>query len=113
MENEKLFEFMEKMYSEMQSEFKELRQDVSGLKQDVSGLKQDVSGLKQDVNGLKQEVRKNSIRLDSIEKKVDILAEVQSNHMCQNEKNHIEIVETLNGEIELTKKAVSKVSLVK
>lgn len=37
---------------------------------------------------LASEVKKNSVKLESIEKKIDIIAEVQKSHMEQNEKAH-------------------------
>lgn len=40
--------------------------------------------LKGKVTGLETEVRKNSIKLETIEKKIDIIAEVQTSHKEQN-----------------------------
>lgn len=42
--------------------------------------------LETDVSNLKTEVNKNSIKLESIEKKLDIIAEVQTSHKEQNER---------------------------
>lgn len=113
MDNEKLFEFMEKMYNEMQQGFKSVNNRVDGLENKIDGIENRIDGLENKIDGLENEVKKNSIILEALEAKVDIIAEVQLNHMKQNENNHVEIVEMLSGEIELTQKAVSKIAAVK
>jgi len=66
--------------SEIKQDVAVLKQDVAVLKQDVAVLKQDVAVLKQDVAGVKQEIRgikgilqDHGLRLDRIERKLDVV----------------------------------------
>lgn len=106
MENEKLFEFMEKIYSELQTTRTEMQ---NGFK----SVNTKIDSVENRMDGLEGEFKKNSIKLEDIEKKVYTIAEVQQNHMKQNEKNHIEIVEILNDKIDLTQSAMKNLNRVK
>ena len=99
MDNEKLFEFMEKIYSELQTTRTEMQKGFKSVNDKIDGLE--------------KQVNKNTVKLESLENKVDIIAEVQQNHMKQNESNHIEIVEIFNEKIDLTQSAVKNLSRVK
>ena len=92
MENEELFEFMGKIYSEMQQGFKSVNDRMDGLE---------------------VEVKKNSIKLEGIEKNVNIITEVQQSHIKQNENSHIEMVEMFNDKLDLTQNAVKNLNRVK
>ncbi|UZQ49551.1 hypothetical protein [Clostridium kluyveri] len=59
---------------------------------------------------LTSEVQKNSIKLESIEKKIDIIAEVQTAHKEQNEKAHNEIIKPLGEKISVIELAVKDTS---
>jgi len=61
-------------------ELSEIKQDVAVLKQDVAVLKQDVAVLKEEMSGVKQEIRgikgilqDHGLRLDRIERKLDVV----------------------------------------
>ncbi|KOA21550.1 hypothetical protein CLHOM_00090 [Clostridium homopropionicum DSM 5847] len=43
--------------------------------------------LENEVNGVKNYIKKNLIKLEAIEKKIDIITEVQTSHKEQNEKS--------------------------
>ena len=135
---DKMFELMEKMYIEFSSfktdittevkgirqdlngvkeDVKALKEDVNGLKEDVNGLKEDVNGLKEDVNGVKEDVKslnvkvdKNTMLLENLTSKVEIIAEVQKSHMDQDQKAHSEIVKNLNEKIDVVELAVKDTS---
>ena len=106
MENEKLFEFMEKIYSELQKTKSEMQQGFKSVNTKIDGLDNRMEGLE-------GAVKKNSINIESLEKKVNTIAEVQQNHMKQNENNHIEIVEMFNDKIDLTQSAMKNLNRVK
>ena len=97
---------MEKIYSELQTTRSEMQQGFKSVNDRIDGFEYKMEELE-------IEVKKNSIKLESSEKKVDIISEVQQNHMKQNENNHIEIVEIFNDKIELTQSAVKNLSRVK
>ncbi|MBP2032582.1 hypothetical protein J2Z42_001254 [Clostridium algifaecis] len=59
---------------------------------------------------LASEVKKNSVKLESIEKKIDIIAEVQKSHMEQNEKAHNEIIKPLSEKVSVIELAVKDTS---
>lgn len=56
------------------------------------------------------EVRKNSIKLESIEKKIDIIAEVQTAHKDQNERAHSQVIKPLEEKISVIELAVKDTS---
>lgn len=59
---------------------------------------------------LESEVKKNSIKLETIEKKIDTIAEVQKNHMEQTEKAQNEILNTVTEKIGIVELAVKDTS---
>lgn len=97
---------MEKIYSEMQQGFKSVNTKIGGLENRMDSFDTRMEGLE-------GAVKKNSIKLEDIEKKVYTIAEVQQNHMKQNENNHIEMVEIFNDKIDLTQSAVKNLNRVK
>lgn len=56
------------------------------LKDILMKLLEGQNKLEDKVSGLEVEVKKNSIKLESIEKKIDILSEVQTAYKEQNER---------------------------
>lgn len=96
---DKTFELIEKMYNDFSKQFKTMdkRFDLMDKRFD----------------SLESEVKKNSIKIESLENKVDIIAEVQKNNTEQNERQHTEIVEMLSERIDTTEKAVRKLAKVK
>lgn len=80
------------------------------LRNEVTGIKEDVTGMKKDISGLKDEVKKNSIKLEAIETKINTIAEVQSSHMEQNDRQHIEIIKPLGEKVDVIELAVKDIS---
>jgi len=50
-----------------------LKQDVAVLKQDVAVLKEEMSGVKQEIRGIKGILQDHGLRLDRIERKLDVV----------------------------------------
>ena len=50
-----------------------LKEDVAGLKQDVAVLKEEMSGVKQEIRGIKGILQDHGLRLDRIERKLDVV----------------------------------------
>lgn len=103
--------------NELASEVGNLKNEVSGLNDKVTNLSEGQDSLKNEVqnlskgqNSLKSEVQKNSIKLESIENKIDTIAEVQKNHMDQNEKAHKEIIKPLDEKVDVIGLAVKNTS---
>jgi hypothetical protein len=76
--NDKMFDLMEKMYSEL-----------STFKTDVTT---EFKGIRQDLKGLNIKVDKNTMLLENLTAKSEIISEVQKSHMEQNENAHKDIV---------------------
>lgn len=60
---------------------------------------------------LETEVKKNSIILEAVQKKIDIISEVQTSHSEQNERSFMDVASRLDektGLIEASVKSVSK-----
>lgn len=67
--------------------------------------------LETEINGVKNDIKKNSIKLEAIEKKIDIITEVQTSHKEQNEKsfkNTDSVIEEKASLMEISVKSVSK-----
>ncbi len=67
--------------------------------------------LETQINGVKNEIKKNSIKIESIEKNIDMIVEVQSSHREQNEssfKSTDLIIEEKTNLIEKSIKNISK-----
>jgi chromosome segregation ATPase len=80
------------------------------LKDALTKLLEGQNKLAGEVGNLKGEVQKNSIKLESVEKKIDTIAEVQKNHMDQNEKAHKEIIKPLDEKVDVIGLAVKNTS---
>lgn len=87
--DEKAFQLLEKMYSDMNTRFDRIEVRLDSVE---------------------SEVKKNSIKLESIEKKIDIMSEVQKSHMDQNEKEHNEVVKPLSEKVDVIELAVKDTS---
>lgn len=62
------------------------------------------------INGIESEAKKNSIKIESIEKKLDIIAEVQTSHKEQNERQYAEIIKPLGNKVDVIELAVKDIS---
>jgi hypothetical protein len=67
--------------------------------------------LKTEVKNMSEEVRKHSIRLEVIERKIDILAEVQTSHKEQNESSIKNLESKLEEKTSLIEAATRNISL--
>ncbi len=63
------------------------------LKEMLVKLLEGQNRLENKFTGLETEVKKNSIKLEAIEKKIDIIAEVQTSHKEQNERSFAKALE--------------------
>lgn len=64
----------------------ELQEMLVKILEGQNRLETKVSGIENKVTGLEVEVKKNSIKLEIIEKKIDIIAELQTAHKEQNKR---------------------------
>lgn len=87
-----------------------LEGEVGGLKSDVSDLKGEVSGLNIRVSGLETEVKKNSIELEDVNRKIDVIGEVQKAHKEQDEMAFRNTDVTIEEESDLLRTALKSVS---
>ena len=95
---------MEKMYADLKGDINDLKGDINGLKDGQDNLKKGQDDLSSRSANVETEVKKNSVSLESIENKINTVAEVQTAHKEQNElsfKNsdamvneHFDLVET-------------------
>ena len=83
---------------------------LKSMQNDIRGINDKVTNLSEGQDNLKGEVQKNSIKLESIEKKIDTIAEVQKNHMDQNEKAHKGIIKPLDEKVDVIGLAVKNTS---
>lgn len=72
--------------SGIKSEISGIKGEIKTVKEEVRDLKGEVKIAKEEISNLKGEVKKNSIKLEGIEKKLDVITEVQTSHKEQNER---------------------------
>lgn len=89
MDENKTFELLSKMYNEMQNGFNSINNKMDKIE---------------------GEVKKNSIKLESIETKLKTVAEIQKSNMEQNERAHNEIIKPLGEKISVIELAVKDTS---
>ena len=96
-------DFLTQMFTDMQEGITKLNNDMK------TGFK--------DVNGKLEKAEARLVKLEmgqeQINDKLEIIVEVQQNHMDLNEKQHNEIVETLTGKLEITENVVRHITRVK
>jgi predicted protein tyrosine phosphatase len=73
-------------------------------------LETTVSGIQTTVSGLETEVKKNSVKLEAIENKIDIIAEMQTAHKEQNEKSFKQALQERNNTNTLVSSSLKTVS---
>lgn len=91
MEN-KTFELLEKMYTDFSQRFDKIENEIDKLKT------------------IDKKVNKNTLLLEKTNKDIQTIAEVQENHINQNIKQHNEIINRLDSDIDILKTAVSNIS---
>ena len=99
----KMFELMEKMYSEFSS-FK------TDLTTEVKGIRSDLTDVIEEVKSLNVKVDKNALGLETIDNRLEIVAEVQQNMMGQTQKQIQEIIEPFGEDVSVIKSAVKHIS---
>lgn len=86
------------MGDELRDILTKLLEGQNRLETEVSNIKTEVSNIKTEVSNIKTDVRNNSVRLEDIDKKINIIAEVQTAHKEQNgrgfEKVHQDQINT-------------------
>ena len=87
-----------------------LETEMGSMKSDIGSLKSDVSSLKSEMGDMKSEIRKNSIKLESIENKLDIIAEVQVAHKEQDERSHKNFNSTFLEKTEIIELSTKNIS---
>lgn len=70
-------------------------------------IKTDLAGVKAELSDVKNEVRKNTISIETINKKIDIIAEVQSAHKEQNDREFTNIHNLIHEKTNLIETAVT------
>ncbi|MDK2920156.1 MAG: hypothetical protein PWQ37_2889 [Candidatus Petromonas sp.] len=89
---DKTFQLLEKMYSEFSERFEKLENEVSRL---IS---------------LEEKVDKNTLLLEKANTDIKTLAEVQENYINQNIKQHNEIINKLDSDIDVIKSSIKSLS---
>ncbi|BAH06765.1 hypothetical protein CKR_1714 [Clostridium kluyveri NBRC 12016] len=89
---------------------KSMQKDIKDVNDKVNNLSEGQNNLTNEVSSLKGEVRKNSIKLESIEKKIDIIAEVQTAHKEQDVRGFQGISNSIKDKDSLISSAVKDIS---
>ncbi|MGE4272502.1 MAG: hypothetical protein AB7E31_06475 [Desulfitobacterium sp.] len=94
----------------MKDDISSMKNDISSLQQDVGSMKNDITSLQKDVGDLHTQIAKNTITLESTRKDIRIMAEVQKAHYDQNQRDHQEMLSTVNSRTNVIELAIKSVS---
>lgn len=89
----------------------EIKDMLVKLLEGQTRLETEVSNVKDDISSLKSDTKKNSIKLEAIEKNINKIVEIQTSHNEQNErslKNTDSVIEEKTSLIEAAVKNISK-----
>ena len=87
-----------------------LDEKLDPIKNDVQNIKNDVQNIKNDVQNIKNDVQKNSLLLEDINKKVEVIAEVQTAFKEQMERVKDKDGNTLAVRFDIVESAVKDTS---
>ena len=107
--NDKTFELVEKLYSEFTSFKVEINQKIDGLDGKIESVDKKVDLVDKKVDLVDKKADKNTVLLERMNDKLQILAEVQQNHLEINERQHNEMISSNNEQIQLLKNALQHV----
>lgn len=102
---QKIFNMLEKIYIELQ----ETKKKVDNLEGRFDNLEGRFDNLEGKFDNLEGKVDKNTLLLEELRTDVKTIAEVQSNHMNQNENQHKQISENVKDETNIIKMAVTDI----
>lgn len=98
----------------MEADLKNMLVDISEwqkrIELKVDGLESKVDGLESKLDGLEIVVNKNTIKLESMEKKIDIIAEVQTAHKEQTARMIEEDSKYLSEKLDIVEIATRRIS---
>lgn len=94
----------------VKSELSEVKTDLAGVKSKLSEVKTDLVGVKSELSEVKNEVRKNTISIEEMNKKIDVIIEVQSAHKEQNDREFINIHNLIHEKTNLIETALTDTS---
>lgn len=95
----------------IKDDINDMKSDINDMKSDINNMKADVNDMRADMSNMKSDINKNSIKLETMENKLDIIIEVQTAHKEQNERAFKEIdskIEEKTNIIEAGTKSISK-----
>ncbi|WP_271629112.1 hypothetical protein [Caldicellulosiruptor sp. DIB 104C] len=87
-----------------------LEKRVDSLEQRVERLEQKVDVLEQRVDRLEKETAKNSVMLEDLKRKLELMAEIQESYMQQNAREHEELKKYIDDRISIVELAVRRLS---
>lgn len=80
------------------------------MQSDINGMKNDIKTINSKIEVMDSKIDKNTLMLENLTKKVEVVAEVQKSHMEQNEKLHKETNKLLSDKIDIIELAVKDTS---
>ncbi|NMA68885.1 MAG: hypothetical protein GX958_05655 [Desulfitobacterium sp.] len=96
--------------SSMKSDMVSMKGDISALQHDVGAMKNNISTLEQNYDSLQAQVAQNTLLLEGTRKDIKIIIEVQKANFEQNQREHQEIITTMNNRADIIELAVKSTS---
>ncbi|HHY27885.1 MAG TPA: hypothetical protein GX523_14305 [Desulfitobacterium dehalogenans] len=96
--------------SALQKDIGSMKGDISALQKDVGSMKGDISSVQKDASDLQSLVTKNTLLLESTQKDIQIIANVQKSHYEQNQREHQEMLTIINTKTNIIELAVRSMS---
>lgn len=94
----------------VKGEISSLKGEMTNVQNEIIGLKDEMANVKCEVSDLKIEVGKNSINIEKLGKKIDVIAEVQTSHKEQSQKQFEELTEEIHERFDVLETATKNIS---
>ena len=99
------------MDNEVLDLLKSMQSNMKSMQNDLKSMQVDMKSIHSDMKTMDNKIDKNTVMLEELNSKTEIVVEVLKNHMAENEKQHNEIIIPIKEKIdviELATKSTSK-----
>lgn len=107
---ENRFDDIENRFGKLENRFDNIESNFDKLENRFNKLESNFEKLENKFDNLENEVKKNSVLLEKNNKDISIIAEVQENHINQNIKQHSEIINKLESDLDTIKTSIKSIS---
>ncbi|ABB14918.1 hypothetical protein [Carboxydothermus hydrogenoformans] len=101
---------MKQEIKDLQQEMQGMKQEIQDVRQEMQGMKQEIQDIRQEMQGMKQDISKNATLIEEVNRKLQLLAEIQQAHREQTERQIAELREELNKRMDVIESVVRDIA---